>query len=329
MPAPTAPSVRRLRSTARALRWLPEPESWLDVGTGDADFPEAARTFFPYTAFDGIDPTPRVLHAQAVERLEEGYRGALTDPHLAGHLRARYDVVSLLNRSADPGELRAALAVLRPGGHLLVESPDDPRPALESQGCAIVATSRRSAHIPPRLAPHVPPDLLPVARALDHTASLLLSGTRFARTYRVIARKPLNPGRGGAGGVVAGRESDRDAGAVTGAARDADARAEGTYDTGPGSGSPRDAHARETRARETRARETRARETRAREVADGKESVPDTAVRDAVDTAGTGTQDTGTSEVQDACVSDVQDAGTPESQATGVIDPSAPAPSVP
>ncbi|MFC8361330.1 class I SAM-dependent methyltransferase [Streptomyces griseorubiginosus] len=207
MPAPTAPSVRRLRSTARALRWLPEPESWLDVGTGDADFPEAARAYFPYTAFDGVDPTPRVLHAQAVERLEEGYRGALTDPHLAAHLRARYDVVSLLNRPADPGELRAALAVLRPGGHLLVESPDDPRPALESQGCTIVATSRRSAHIPPRLTPHVPPTVLPAARALDHTASLLLSGTRFARTYRVIARKPLNPGRGAAGVVLAGRGS--------------------------------------------------------------------------------------------------------------------------
>ncbi|MFF7048986.1 class I SAM-dependent methyltransferase [Streptomyces griseorubiginosus] len=236
MPAPTAPSVRRLRSTARALRWLPEPESWLDVGTGDADFPEAARTFFPYTAFDGIDPTPRVLHAQAVERLEEGYRGALTDPHLAAHLRARYDVVSLLNRPADPRELRAALAVLRPGGHLLVESPDDPRPALESQGCAIVATSRRSAHIPPRLTPHVPPDLLPVARALDHTASLLLSGTRFARTYRVIARKPLNRGRGGAGGVPAGR--GRAPGAAVWDAVDTavtgpqDTGAPGTQDTG-------------------------------------------------------------------------------------------------
>lgn len=58
MPASTAPSVRRLRSTARAMLPFPEPESWLDVDTGDADFPEAARAFFPYTAFDGLDPTP-------------------------------------------------------------------------------------------------------------------------------------------------------------------------------------------------------------------------------------------------------------------------------
>lgn len=194
MPAPTTPSLRRLRSTARALRWLPEPESWLDVRTGDADFPEAARTYFPYTAFDGIDPTPRVLHAQAVELLEEGYRGRLTDPHLADHLRTRYDVVSLLNHRADPEELRAALAVLRPGGHLLVESPDDPRPVLESQGCTIITTARRSAHVPDRVAPRLPrnlPALLPAARALDHALSLLLSGTRFARTYRVIARKDV------------------------------------------------------------------------------------------------------------------------------------------
>jgi SAM-dependent methyltransferase len=176
---------------------FPEPESWLDVDTGDADFPEAARTFFPYTAFDGLDPTPRVLHAQAVERLEEGHLGRLADPQITVRLRARYDVVSLLNRPADAEELRAALAVLRPGGHLLVESPDDPRPELESRGCTIIATARRSAHVPARLTARLartPPSratgpLTAVARALDHTLALLLAGTRFAKTYRVIARK--------------------------------------------------------------------------------------------------------------------------------------------
>jgi SAM-dependent methyltransferase len=176
---------------------FPEPESWLDVETGDADFPEAARTFFPYTAFDGLDLTPRVLHAQAVERLEEGYQGRLTDPRITAHLRARYDVVSLLNRHADPEELEAALAVLRPGGHLLVESPDDPRPELESRGCTVISTTRRSAHVPDRLTARLPGTLPPrvsgpltsTARALDHALALLLAGTRFAKTYRVIARK--------------------------------------------------------------------------------------------------------------------------------------------
>lgn len=192
MPVSTTPSGRRLRSTARAMLPLPEPESWLDVATGDADFPEAARGFFPYTAFDGVDPTPRVLHAQAIERLEEGHVGRLTDPLITARLRARYDVVSLLDRRADPEELRAALAVLRPGGHLLVESPDDPRTELESAGCTIVATARRSAHVPDRLTTRLTrtlPVLAPTARVLDHALALLLAGTRFARTHRVIARK--------------------------------------------------------------------------------------------------------------------------------------------
>nr|WP_280854223.1 MULTISPECIES: MarR family transcriptional regulator [unclassified Streptomyces] len=193
MPAPTTPSVRRLRSTARAMLPFPEPESWLDVDTGDADFPEVARAFFPYTAFDGLDTTPRVLHAQAVERLEEGYLGRLTDPPIATRLRARYDVVSLLNPHADPAELAAALAVLRPGGHLLVESPADPRAELKARGCVIVTTARRSAHIPARLTARLPATLpgppVRAARALDHALALLLAGTRLAKAYRVIARK--------------------------------------------------------------------------------------------------------------------------------------------
>lgn len=192
MTAPTAPSVRRLRSTARVMLAFPEPESWLDVETGDADFPEAARAYFPYTAFDGVDPTNRVLHAQALERLEEGHVGRLTDPHVMARLRARYDVVSMLNQRPTAKELQAALTLLRPGGHLLLETPDDPRAALQAEACAIVRTDRRSAHVPDLLSTPLRrtfPALLPAARALDHALALLLAGTRFARTYRVIARK--------------------------------------------------------------------------------------------------------------------------------------------
>ncbi|MER6632060.1 methyltransferase domain-containing protein [Streptomyces sp. NPDC000987] len=153
---------RRHRSAARALlRVLPEPESWLDVGTGYADFPHAAREFFPYTAFDGIDPTARVEYARRAGRVEEAYAGQVTDPHITSLLRARYDVVTLLRHRSpgppDPGaELRAALAVLRPGGHLLVEVPgmrsDGVRAHLEAQGCAIVTPAGRF------------PDLLPPGR---------------------------------------------------------------------------------------------------------------------------------------------------------------------
>ncbi|MEV5545035.1 class I SAM-dependent methyltransferase [Streptomyces sp. NPDC052309] len=147
----------RHRSAARALfRCCPEPESWLDVGTGDADFPRTARSLFPYTSFDGLDLTHRVLRARAVERVEEAYVGRLADPHIAARLGARYDVVSMfqhLERVPDPrAELRAALHVLRPGGHLLLDVtdprrlfalPPGPRPAglraeLEARGCTVL-----------------------------------------------------------------------------------------------------------------------------------------------------------------------------------------------
>ncbi|WP_030417772.1 methyltransferase domain-containing protein [Streptomyces sp. SCSIO 75703] len=131
-PAVRAGSRLRHVLAARAVfRRCPEPESWLDVGTGDADFPHTARRWFPYTSFDGVDPTPRVLRARAAERVEEAHVGRLTDPLLAARLRARYDVVSLfqqLERVPDPrAELAAALDALRPGGLLLLDVADPRR----------------------------------------------------------------------------------------------------------------------------------------------------------------------------------------------------------
>ncbi|MEU3253974.1 class I SAM-dependent methyltransferase [Streptomyces sp. NPDC006997] len=185
-PAPEHPAAarRRHRSAARALLPYGEPESWLDVGTGDAHFPAAAREFFPYTAFDGTDPAPRVLAARAAERVEEAYVGPLATPALTAYLRARYDVVSVLRHlehTADPrAELRAALSVLRPGGHLLLELTD---PAA-----------------PPRPGPR-PPHLLPApnlrAELRAQGCEVLTPHRRvpFAPGYRVLARKPAAPTR--------------------------------------------------------------------------------------------------------------------------------------
>ncbi|MEU9284051.1 class I SAM-dependent methyltransferase [Streptomyces sp. NPDC048275] len=174
----------RHHAAARALLPYTDPESWLDVGTGHGDFPAVAKEVHPYTAFDGLDLTRRVERARAAGRVEEAHRGRLTDPRTAGRLRARYDVVSMfhhLEHTPDPREeLRAAMTVLRPGGHLLVEVPDPdcvfgallgkwwvsygqprhlhlmPLPnlldELESLGCEIVATDRREPHIPYDLA---------------------------------------------------------------------------------------------------------------------------------------------------------------------------------
>lgn len=171
---------RRHRAAARAMLPYPEPESWLDVGTGNGHFPETAREVHAYTSFDGLDATPRVQRARAAGRIEEAHQGLLTDPEITGRLRDRYDVVSMLHHlehTPDPrAELRAALDVLRPGGHLLVEVPDpacafatllgtwwvaydQPRHLhlmplanlereLRAQGCTVVATDRTAPHIP-------------------------------------------------------------------------------------------------------------------------------------------------------------------------------------
>ncbi|MFJ6082120.1 methyltransferase domain-containing protein [Streptomyces sp. NPDC092369] len=166
---------RRHRSTARALlRVDPEPESWLDVGTGHAHFPATAKELFPYTSFDGIDPTARVLTAREEERVEEAYVGDLTDRQLTRFLRARYDVVTLLHTPTPDEELRAALTLLRPGGLLLLETPrpgvDAVRTELESQGCVIVPPKPRRFLGRPLPQSPLPDRLRPTARLIARRA---------------------------------------------------------------------------------------------------------------------------------------------------------------
>ncbi|MBT3150940.1 class I SAM-dependent methyltransferase [Streptomyces sp. CHD11] len=175
---------RRRRAAARAMLPFGEPESWLDVGTGLARFPQTAREFFPYTAFDGTDLTARVEQARTLERVEEAHVGPLTDPGIRARLAGRYDVVSLLHHlehTTDPrAELHAALDALRPGGHLLIETLDprcafaalfgrwwlpydqprrlhlmprhNLRAELRARGCTLVTAGHRAAHVPQDLA---------------------------------------------------------------------------------------------------------------------------------------------------------------------------------
>ncbi|MET8243397.1 class I SAM-dependent methyltransferase [Streptomyces sp. NPDC005202] len=248
-------SHRRHRAVAHLMRNVGEPESWLDVGTGHAHFPQAAQEVFPYTSFDGLDPTPRVEQARAAGRIEEAHIGHLADPRIADRLRGRYDVVSMFHHLAhapDPrAELRGALTVLRPGGHLLIEAPDprcvsalllgkwwlpygqprhlhlmplrNLRAELESRGCTILVTDRRTPHTPNDLSAAValalthvlpaadapwrkvpPTDLKRLLRAVlaaatsplvaaaavaDHAPAPLFRRAPFSNAYRIVARR--------------------------------------------------------------------------------------------------------------------------------------------
>ncbi|MGW2487659.1 class I SAM-dependent methyltransferase [Streptomyces sp. NPDC001606] len=197
---------RRHRAAARAVLPLADPESWLDVGTGYGSFPETAKEVFPYTSFDGHDPTHRVAKALLEERVEEAHQGELTAPELLARLRGRYDVVSMfhhLEHTPDPrAELRAALGALRPGGHLLIEVPD-PRCAfapllgrrwlpygqprhlhlmplrnlcaeLTERGCTVLSTHRSAPHLPYDVAAAVSLSVAHAHPALRATATPLI-----------------------------------------------------------------------------------------------------------------------------------------------------------
>ncbi|MEV5486298.1 MULTISPECIES: class I SAM-dependent methyltransferase [Streptomyces] len=114
------------RDRAALLRPFTTPRAWLDVGTAAGHFCNAARTVWPDTRFDGLDMGEGVHEAARRGWITTGYQGQF--PDLADRLAGRYDTVSMhhyLEHTRDPfAELDAAVKVLAPGGHLLIELPD-------------------------------------------------------------------------------------------------------------------------------------------------------------------------------------------------------------
>ncbi|WP_328382541.1 class I SAM-dependent methyltransferase [Streptomyces sp. NBC_00400] len=114
------------RARAELLRPFTTPRAWLDVGTAAAHFCNAARSVWPDTRFDGLDMGEGVHEAARRGWIDTAYQGQF--PDLADRLAGRYDTVSMhhyLEHTRDPfTELDAAVKVLAPGGHLLIELPD-------------------------------------------------------------------------------------------------------------------------------------------------------------------------------------------------------------
>ncbi|MEY9997942.1 SAM-dependent methyltransferase [Streptomyces sp. V4I8] len=171
-------SIKRFQASARAMRRLARPGRWLDVGTSQGHFCEAAKEVLPAMVFDGLDNSEGVERAVTEGRISRSYRGFFVD--LVDEMAEQYDVVSMfhyLEHTLDPKlELAAAWTALRPGGHLIIEVPD-PESAygrllgrwwvpwlqpqhlnimpianlcreLEEQGFTVMSTDRREPHIP-------------------------------------------------------------------------------------------------------------------------------------------------------------------------------------
>ncbi|MFI0710253.1 methyltransferase domain-containing protein [Streptomyces inhibens] len=114
------------RARAEMIKPFGTPSSWLDVGTAAGHFCNAARAVWPDTRFDGLDMGEGVHEAERRGWIATGHQGQF--PDLADRLAGRYDTVSMhhyLEHTRDPfAELDAAVKVLAPGGHLLIELPD-------------------------------------------------------------------------------------------------------------------------------------------------------------------------------------------------------------
>ncbi len=121
---------RIYRRRADVIGRFAEPRALLDVGTGHAHFCLVARQRWPEARIDGLDLSDSVEEAARRGWIDTAYRGVF--PDVAEGLPTSYDVVTMhhyLEHTREPRrELAAAVKVLEPGGHLVVEVPDTASP---------------------------------------------------------------------------------------------------------------------------------------------------------------------------------------------------------
>jgi len=121
---------RIYRRRADVIGRFCEPRALLDVGTGHGHFCLVARRRWPDAVVDGLDLSESVGEAARRGWIDTAFRGSF--PDLADGLPRSYDVVTMhhyLEHTREPRrELAAAVKVLEPGGHLVVEVPDTASP---------------------------------------------------------------------------------------------------------------------------------------------------------------------------------------------------------
>ena len=114
------------QARARMIRGHHKPRRWLDVGAGYGHFSQAAAGLWKETKFHVIDVSESIKRAEDSGWAERAYIGTFLD--VVPQLGETYDVVSMfhyLEHTPDPlAELRAAAAIVEPGGFLMIEVPD-------------------------------------------------------------------------------------------------------------------------------------------------------------------------------------------------------------
>lgn len=114
------------RARVKLLDERARPERWLDVGAGHGHFCRDARALLPHTKFWGLDRNAELPNARQRGWVDEALDVSVFEA--AEKYPGEFDVVSLfhyLEHTTEPlEELDAVRALVRRGGHVVIEQPN-------------------------------------------------------------------------------------------------------------------------------------------------------------------------------------------------------------